>query len=152
MYRHSASLLFAAILVFGAGIDLSIAQAPDPKGAALICEALQKQVDHIVSIADSRGISDEEKVAKLKDMWSKSWEEIAKFAQGDQDMTGRIKHLRDLISVLLFETVDPAGVKKDVSNRAREALVQIKDRIKPYMAITRMICPQLVLPPAFSAE
>ncbi len=153
MHRYFVAALLVGILAVATGPDMSTAQVPEPKADPRICEGIQNQIDHIVSLSNSPTVSDQEKVAKLKEIWSQSWEEIQKFAQDDPDLTGQLKQLRDLIAVLLFEVADPSGAgRKEVSSQAKLALAQVKDRIKPYMAAMKMMCPQLKLPPAFSAE
>jgi hypothetical protein len=153
MHRYYAILLSVVVIALGVAAHLSAAQAPDPKTAQRICEAVQNQIDQIRSIADSTAVSDEEKVAKLKEIWMQSWQEIQNFAQDDPDMSAQLKQLSGLIAALLFEADDPRNAgKKDVSDQAKAALAQIKERIKPYMTVMKMMCPQLVLPPALSAE
>jgi hypothetical protein len=153
MYRYIVTTLLAAILAIAAGTDLNSAPTPEPKVDPRICEAVQSQVDHIVSIANSASASDAEKVAKLKEKWAQSWEEIQKFVEDDPDLAGQLKQLGALVAELLFEADDPSNAgKKDISSQAKAALAQIKDRVKPYTTIMKMMCPQLVLPPAFSAQ
>jgi hypothetical protein len=137
----AAGLLFA--IAPNAGQTQQTAPAFDPKK----CNELQQQVDQIVSIWKSSALSDAEKMAKLVESVTQSLATMIGSAANDPEGAKTAKEFQDAIAQLLSKA-DPSGGKADkaVPDDAKRDMALLQERIKPYLFLMKLMCPELTIP------
>lgn len=124
-----------------------LAQSDDSKADAAKCRQVQAQLDAVMSIAQSATLSEAEKMAKLRDIIAQSFvamqsnaKNIAEAAQIAREWTETLQRL--------LGTADVAGAapSDSVSSEAKTGADIVKNRVKPYVQVMKLMCPDLVIP------
>jgi hypothetical protein len=144
--------IWVVLLLFsfaGASLEMCPAQQTDPSPAykGMVCTEIQRQVDEIVAIGNSKDLTDEEKISKLMASWMASFAAIGQMAKDDsavlEEMGDLGKHMTGLLSEA--QSSQAAGTQEP-SGKAKQDLNKINQIIKPYLAMVKSFCPQLKLP------
>jgi len=115
--------------------------------AAEKCAQIQRQIDEIVAIGDSTSLSDQEKLDQLSASWSKSLANLFKASSDDPEAVKMAQEMADSFNALVTaaKASGSAGDKNIAPNVARDLDV-MKKRTKPYMAVMKLLCPDIVIP------
>ncbi len=112
-----------------------------------MCTQLQDQIDEIVSISKSDKLSDNEKIKKLMESWVKSLSQIQDASQRDPEV-GKIAkdYVQSITKLLLEAQIISITGDKNVTPDVKNELDLLRERIKPYISILKLQCPDLQLP------
>jgi hypothetical protein len=115
--------------------------------AADKCAEIQGQIDEIVAIGESTSLSDQEKLDQLSASWSKSLANLFKASAEDPEAVKMAQEMADSFNALLASANASAspGDKNIAPNVARDLEV-MKKRTKPYIAVMKLLCPDIVMP------
>lgn len=140
-----------ALSLLGASWDIANGQTAQSKIDPQQCAALQSRLDEIVAISQSTGMSEQEKMAKLSASLSQSLATMIASTSKDPEAAKIAREWRDnLMKVMSSADVSGRAQDKDVSADAKRGVDLIKQRIQPYIAVMKLICPDLVVPRAVS--
>ena len=147
MILLSLGVILAASLFMGLVPSAGQTQQPAPAFDPKKCDEIQQQVDQIVSIWKSSALSDEEKTAKLKESVTQSLAVMIGSSVNDTEGAKIAKEFRDAIAQLLSKA-DASGGKADktVPDDAKTDLALLQERIKPYLFLMKLMCPELIIP------
>jgi len=110
------------------------------------CNALQQQIDQVVAVYQS-SMTDEEKVARLMEVWSQSMAAMQKSGENDPDVAAAARQYRVMMEELLaMAKASSGGGGKDVPADARESLKKLKVITQNYVKMMKILCPKLKLP------
>ncbi len=155
------AVVFGAVLVMGVGSTGVHSQAPmspdqrDLDEMAQIgvglgsdrCREIQQQVDEITAVYRS-GLKDEEKMAKLSQIWSRSAGELRKSGESDEIIQATVNQYLPFMEELAAEA--QASVKAGQTQASKDKAAQL-DRVKTmtrsYVKMIGLLCPKLSLPP-----
>jgi hypothetical protein len=112
-----------------------------------VCEALQQQVDEVVAVGNSTTLSDEEKISRLSASIEASF---ATMLRTTKDSPEAAKIAQQWLK-MLSQVTAAANTAKDsgtqsVTPDAKRGLDIARNRVKPYLAIMKMLCPNLKVP------
>jgi hypothetical protein len=110
------------------------------------CEALQRQIDDVVSVYQS-GMSDDEKIAKLSALWGQAAASMRKSGEKDPDVGATAGQYLTVMEDLVAMAKAQSGSDKDASVAARNALTRLKGMSQNYVKMMKILCPKLSLPP-----
>ncbi len=114
------------------------------------CRQIQQQVDEIMSVYKS-GLKDEEKIAKLSRIWSRSAEEMKKSGESDDDIKAAVNQYLPFLEILATEVT--ASVKAGETQASKDKTAQL-ERLnvltQSYVRMIRLLCPKLTLPPSMT--
>jgi hypothetical protein len=138
-----------ALSLLGASWDIANGQTAQPKIDPQQCAALQSRLDEIVAISQSTGMSEQEKIAQLSASLSQSLATMIGSTSNDPEAAKIAREWRDtLMKVMSSADVSGRAQDKDVSADAKRGVDLIKKRIQPYIAVMKLMCPDLVVPGA----
>ena len=128
-------------------IGISDAQTTPIPGNPDICRELQSQVNDIVSVSRSNVLSDDEKIKKLMESWGRSLASMQASSKGDPEIANIVKGFIDSITKVLSKA-DVSGNRgdRDVSGDTKQDLDMLRERVRPYIQIMKLQCPDLRLP------
>lgn len=114
------------------------------------CEVLQRRVDEVAALGESSELTDDEKIARLSASIASSLATMLNVTRNDPDAA---KIAQEWVTMLnqVLTAASPTGPRSDTEARdvpaGAERGVQIaRNRLKPYVAVLKLICPDLVLP------
>lgn len=114
------------------------------------CEALQKQIDRVVSVYQS-GMSDDEKVARLSELWAQTASSMQKSGANDPEVGSAVNQYLFLMQELMaMAQASPGGSDKSVTPAARNSLNKLKGLSQNYVKMMKVMCPKLTLPPVMN--
>ena len=142
------AIAITALVLIATG-DAVWAQADRPKIDPQKCALLQRQMDQIVVISRSTTLTEEQKIAKLSESLTQSLHTMISSTANDPDAAKIAKEWRDTL-MRVMSTADVSGRAQDtdVSADAKRGVNLIKKRIQPYIAVMKLLCPDLVVPSA----
>ncbi|MDQ7785160.1 MAG: hypothetical protein RDU20_19900 [Desulfomonilaceae bacterium] len=136
-----------ALLTLSVSWDCANGQTAQPKIDPMQCEALQSRLDEIVAVSRSTGLSEQEKMAQLSASLSQSLATMIDSTRNDPDAAKIAKEWKDmLMKVMSSADVSGRAQETDVSADAKRGVDLIKKRIQPYIAVMKLMCPDLVVP------
>lgn len=115
------------------------------------CDELQARIDKVVEVWKSTSLSDENKMSQLMDFWVQSFTAMLSATQNDPEAAKIAKDLSESIAGLLQNAraaADKSG--SELSSEMQQDLDVIRNRIKPYMAVMKLACPDLRIPDVVS--
>jgi hypothetical protein len=126
---------------------IAFAQGGDPKLDPQQCADLQRQIDGIISIAESTALTNEEKMAQLLKSVTDSLGTMTSAAVKDPE----VAKIAQEWAITLTQLLSTAGASsgsgdKSVPPDARLGLDIVKNWIRPYLAMMNLLCPSLVIP------
>ena len=126
----------------------AMAQISGIEGNPAMCTQLQDQIDEIVSISRSDKLNDNEKIKKLMESWVNSLSQIQDASQRDPEVGKIAKDYVESITKLILQAhiISITG-DKNVTPDLKNELDLLRARIKPYISILKLQCPDLQLPP-----
>jgi hypothetical protein len=155
----AAFLAVVALLTLGCGVSIAQKAVAPEEGdldemaragiglGASQCQEVQKRISSVVGIFES-SLKDQEKMAKLSEIWSQSAAEMRKSGEGDELIQTTMEPY-----LLLMEGL-AAQLKASMGTGNKQAPEEMKatfDRMKlmtgSYVKMMRLLCPKLVLPP-----
>jgi hypothetical protein len=160
--KHVRMLLIVVVATFAvAGFSLGLAEAQKPGGPTseelediakdlgmepAKCDAVQRQIDQVVSVYQS-GLTDNEKIAKLTELWAQSAAALKKSGESDPDVGATAgQYLLLMEEVVAMTKASPSGDDKAVSSTARDSLKRLKILTQNYVKMIKILCPKLTLP------
>lgn len=136
--------VITALLLCG---ETSWAQNSDVGMDPAKCEQLQRQIDSVMSVYDSPTMSESEKVVALANVWGQALATMLKSTANDPDASKIATEMADTIKRVLATADRPGGsADKGVSAETKRGADILKNRLKPYLAVMKMMCPDLVVP------
>jgi len=113
------------------------------------CDELQARIDKVVEVWKNTSLSDDKKITQLMEFWVQSFAAMLSSTQNDPDAAKIAKDMGESIAGLL-QHAKAEGAKSDaeVSPEVQQDLDLIRNRIKPYMAVMKLACPDLRIPDA----
>ena len=111
------------------------------------CDAVQKQIDEVMAVYQS-GLSDEQKIASLSQLWSQTATSMRKSGEADSEVaaTGN-QYLLMMNELVAMAKHSSGGSNKNVSAEAMNSLRKLKALTQNYVKMMKVMCPKLVLPP-----
>lgn len=148
-YRAAALLVTVLSILFP--LSSLGAQSDEVTMNPAVCEALQKQVDEVVALGSSTTLTDEEKISRLTASIASS---VATMLRTTKDTPEAAKIAQQWLT-MLNQVMAAANTAKssdtqNVSPEAKRGLDIARNRMKPYLAIMRMMCPNLTVPDSVS--
>lgn len=110
-----------------------------------VCAALQNQIDNVMSIAGSSQ-TEAEKIGQLSQLLAQSMAAMSKTSGADPDTDRIVKQYKFFIQSLLAAALAGGGDDKNVSAPARDELQKFKTLTSNYVAMARILCPDVKLP------
>ncbi len=111
------------------------------------CDAVQKQINQVMAVYQSN-LTDDEKVASLTQLWSKSAAAMEKSTSDDPDVASTANQYLVMMKELVAMAKDsPNDSDKNVSAAAANSLKKLKTLTQNYVKMMKVMCPKLVLPP-----
>lgn len=146
---HLAAVLVFATWAMASTVGVAHAQGTDKKIDPQQCEALQRQVDEIVAISESTTLTDKQKIAQLAKSLTGSLATMLNATRTDPDAAKIADEWSDTLRQLLAAAqASPTSDNKPVSPDAERGAKIVKNRIKPFIAVMQMLCPNLKVPDA----
>jgi hypothetical protein len=154
------SMLMALCLVASTGLVATVAKAEDAgqnkteaqdllpaKGLdPSVCTGLQKQIDQVMNIAGS-SLTDTEKVAQLSQMLAQSMAAMTKSSGNDAEVDRIVKQYQFFIQSLLTAALATGSSNNNnVSASANDELQKFKTLTANYVAMAKILCPDVKLP------
>jgi hypothetical protein len=113
------------------------------------CDAFQEQINQVVAVYQS-ALSDDEKIARLTELWSQSAESLQKSASDDPEVASTANQylilMKQLVAMAMAEE-SPSGTDKSASAAATNSLKKLKTLTQNYVKMMKILCPRLTLPP-----
>jgi hypothetical protein len=146
-FRLVFSGMMVSICVVTHVCGIAFAQGGDPKLNPQQCADLQRRIDSIVSIAESTTLADEDKIAQLLKSVTDSLGTMASAGVKDPEVAKIAQEWAITLKQLLSAAGATSGSRdKSVPSDAKLGLDIVKNRIKPYLAMMKLLCPSLVIP------
>ncbi len=140
-------LVVPAIVAVLLCADVGRAQNSDAGMDKTKCEQLQRQIDSVVSLANSTSMGDSEKIVALAKVWGQAVATMLKNTADDSDSAKIAKEMVDSVTkVMASADTSGASGNKTVSSETERGAKVLKNRLKPYLAVMKMMCPDLVIP------
>ena len=151
-FAEKALHVFTALLLAAA---ISIAAAPAsaqqnvPTMSPDLCANVQAQVDQVVALGADPSLSDEEKIARLSKSWAGSFQSLLKSSKKDADVAGQVKSMANPVQQMIAQALSGArSGEKNAAPEMESRLRQLKQQVEPFMALMKVLCPNLKLPAA----
>lgn len=113
------------------------------------CAELQSRLDEVVAISQSKSMSEQQKMSQLSSAISRSLESMIASTSDDPEAAKIAGEWREtLLKVMSSADVSGRAQDLDVSADAERGVDLIKKRIQPYIAVMKLLCPDLVVPQA----
>lgn len=129
--------------------DAAWAQAERPRIDPRKCSELQRQMDEIVAISRSTTMSEKEKMTKLTTSLAQSLKTMISSTAKDPDAAKIAREWKEtLMGIMSSADVSGRAQGKDVPADAKRGVDIIRKRIQPYIAVMKLLCPNLVVPAA----
>jgi hypothetical protein len=142
------AMAFLAILVPGSPAPAS--SSDDVKMDPAVCEVLQRRVDEVAALGESSELTDDEKIARLTASIASSLATMLNVTRNDPDAA---KIAQEWVTMLnqVLTAASPTGARsdteaRDVPSGAERGMQIARNRLKPYVAVLKLMCPDLVLP------
>jgi hypothetical protein len=120
---------------------------PKPPIGPEVCEAVQAQINAIVDLGRSPNLTEEQKMEKLSASWAESMAKLRKAGERDEDAEKIAESMNaTMMDLLVKGTAASDQDKKSAKGDADAALNVALERIKPYVAMMKMMCPNLKVP------
>jgi hypothetical protein len=141
------TLVIPAIVAVLLCAEVGRAQNPEVGMDPTKCEQLQRQIDSVVSLSNSTSMSESEKVVALAKIWGQAVATMLKNTADDSDAAKIAKEMVDSVTkVMASADTSGASGNKTVSADTERGAKVLKNRLKPYIAVMKMMCPNLVIP------
>ncbi len=115
------------------------------------CADLQNRLDEIVAISQSSSMSEQQKMSRLSASISQSLATMINSTGNDPEAAKIAREWREtLMKVMSSADVSGRVQDTDVSADAKRGVDLIKKRIQPYIAVMKLLCPDLVVPQAIN--
>jgi hypothetical protein len=112
----------------------------------LVCENLQLQIDQLVAVSKATDLTDEQKMAKLAKSWTDSLAAMNQFSGKDDEATKLVAEMASPLIKIVESALKTTAGDGSVSAGTKRDFDKIGQLIKPYVAVMKMICPNLALP------
>ncbi len=112
-----------------------------------VCTELQNQIDNVVNISRSTA-TDAEKVAQLSQILAQSLAAMSKPSDKDGEMDRIVNQYKFLIQGLMTAALATAGSSGAIPGETKDELQKIKVLTSNYVAMAKILCPNLKLPDA----
>jgi hypothetical protein len=111
------------------------------------CNAVQQQINQVVAVYQS-SLSDEEKIARLSQLWSQSAASLQKAGSADTEVASTADQYLSMMDELVGMAKDSSkGSDKNASAAAMNSLKKLKTLTQNYVKMMKVMCPKLTLPP-----
>ncbi|MCA1961926.1 MAG: hypothetical protein LDL33_14170 [Desulfomonile sp.] len=111
------------------------------------CVELQKQIDDVVAISESTTLSEQEKLNRLGAVVTQSLFGMLGAAKDLPDAAPILKEWNEMLTRLLATAgASSASADRELSPDAQTGLDVAKNRVKPYLDVMKLICPDLQVP------
>lgn len=143
--------LVLALAIVAVAVEGRLCRAQEvtvPRLDTSVCDKVQSQVNEIVAISESSSMTDAEKVRALSQAWKQSWNTMFERSQNDPEMAKMVKELGNTIRRVIEQGMNsPGSGNREVSDQTKQSLAALRNQIRPYLSIMKMLCPNLVMPP-----
>lgn len=140
-------LALLVLLCVVCGIESVCAQGGMRAMDAQKCAQLQKQIDEVVAISESRGLSEQEKLNRLGAVVTQSLSGMAAAVKDFPAAAPILQEWNEMLTKLLATAgASNATDNRDISPDAQTGVDIAKNRIKPYIDVMKTMCPALVIP------
>jgi len=152
MMRGGLKVVFWWLFSISAMFALFVADAQRCEGQAtapsqdLVCENLQLQIDQLVAVSKATDLTDEQKMAKLAKSWTDSLAAMNQFSGKDDETAKLVAEMASPLMKIVESALKTTAADASVSAETKRDFDKIGQLIKPYVAVMRMICPNLALP------
>jgi hypothetical protein len=123
------------------------AQSDDQKADPSKCREVQAQLDAVMAIAQSTSLSEAEKMAKLEAAIAQSFVAMQSNAKNISEAAQIAREWTDTLKQMMASAMTPGAAPSDsVPSDAKTGLDIVKNRLKPYVQVMKVMCPDLVIP------
>jgi len=143
---YAMVLVLALLAVLFPGGSAQSAPGDDVKMDPAVCELLQRQMDEVVALGEASGLSDEEKIGRLSNSIASSLATMLRVTKDDPDAAKIAEEWTTMLNQVLALANTARSGTDTVSPEAKRGLDIATNRMKPYLAVLRLMCPNLVVP------
>jgi len=127
--------------------DVGRSQTPAPTIDPSVCAGLQQAMNDMVAVSLSDSLTDEQKIEALAKAWNKAWRGLQSQGETTADAAAVLKGLGQAMAQLMAKALSASQSPRDpVSPQLERELNELKQRTMPFVALMKLICPDLVLP------
>lgn len=145
--RCSWTVVVSALIAFLVCADVSRAQDPEVGLDQAKCAELQSRIDAVMEVSNSTTMSDSDKVAALAKVWGQALTTMLKSTANDPDAAKIAREMADSVKRVITSAGQSSGSPGDaVSSDAKRGADILKSRLRPYLAVMKLMCPDLVIP------